>query len=411
MMGSGVRLTRKLALIAVLAAGLLCRGPAAGAAQTEAAPRSQRHAAGGCPSPDGLEAVLAQASDWIGQARFQDAALLLKPLAVRDCDPRVSLLLAASLEGQADVPKAIAELQRAHRVWPSNDSIAASLARDYLAGGDQVKAAQALAHFHVTARTPEQEMRMAVVVYLAAHRLQPAESVAATAYRTYPSIQTLLLFANTLQMQGRYPDVNRLLDSQRANYSGSPDFFVTIAESEFDASLYQAAHDDLTRALALDPGLYQAHYLMGNVLSKLNDPGAAEAEYRKAIDLAPGQPRTYFQLALLLRTKQDEAGEEQALSQALAVDERYGPAQCELGRILLDDRHPAEAVGHLTSAIQDNPRFEKAYFLLARAYAQLGERDKSEEVVRQLAAVRKENQLAPGREMDDFPDGGRAPQR
>jgi predicted Zn-dependent protease len=408
-MGPETRLTGKLALIAALAAGCLSGGPAAGASQSGAGHEPHHQAAKDCPSPGDLEAALAQASESIGQARFQDASRLLEPLAARDCDARVSLLLAASYEGQNDVPKATAELQRAHGVWPSNDSIAASLARDYLAGGDQAKAAQALAHFHVTAKTPEQEMRMAVVVYLAAHQLQPAESVAEAAYRTYPSIQTLLLLANALQMQGRYPDVNRLLGSQRASYAGSPEFFVTLAESESDASLYQAACDDLKRALALDPGLYQAHYLMGNVLSRLNDSNAAEAEYHKAIDLAPSQPRTYFQLALLLRTQQDEAGEQQALAQALAVDERYGPAQCELGRILLEDHHPAEAVGHLTSAIQDNPRFEKAYFLLARAYAQLGERDKSEQAVRQLAAVRKENQLSPGRAMGDFPDGSQSP--
>jgi len=81
-----------------------------------------------------------------------------------------------------------------------------------------------------------------------------------------------------------------------------------------------------------------------------------------------------------------------------------------MGRILLEDHHPAEAVDHLTSAIQDNPHFEKAYFLLARAYAQLGERDKSEEAVRRLAAVRKENQLPMGGQMNDFPDGNRASQ-
>ncbi|HEX4038819.1 MAG TPA: tetratricopeptide repeat protein [Acidobacteriaceae bacterium] len=358
-----------------------------------------------------MDAVLAQASEQLGESQFRDAAEILQPLAAKNCDPRVSLLLAAALEGQNNLPAATAELERAHRLWPSNNSIAASLAREYLARGDQTRAALALAHFHLSAKTPEQEMRMAVVVYLAAHQLRPAETVAVAAYKTYPSVQTLLLLANTLQMQGRYPDVNRLLGSQRAAYAGSPAFLVTLAESEFDASIYQTARDDLKRAIALDPGLYQAHYLMGNVLFKLNDPDDAVAEYHKAINLAPQQPRTYFQLALLLRTKQDEAGEQQALAQALTVDQHYGPAQCEMGRILLEQDHrPAEAVGHLTTAIQDNPRFEKAYFLLARAYAQLGEQDKSEEIVKRLTAVRKENRPAQGGRMNDFPDDDRAPQ-
>jgi tetratricopeptide (TPR) repeat protein len=414
MMGIEVRLTAKLTLVAVLAAGSLWACPAARAAEaSDAGAVYQAHSqpGKGCPAPDRVEAVLAQASESLGSQRFQEAVTLLQPLATRKCDPRISLLLAAAFEGQNDPSQATAELQRAHSVWPSNDSIAASLARSYLSAGDTGKAARALAQFHADAKTPEQEMRMAVVVYLAAHQLLSAETVAAAAYKNYPSVQTLLLLANTLQMQGRYPDVNRLLGSQRAAYAGSPEFFVTLAESEFDASTYQAARDDLKRALALDAGLYQAHYLMGNVLFRMNDLDGAVVEYHKAIDLAPDQPRTWFRLALLLRTKQDQAGEQQALTQALAVDERYGPAQCEMGRILLEDHHPAEAVDHLTSAIQDNPRFEKAYFLLARAYAQLGEHDKGEEVARRLTAVRKENQLPMGGQMNDFPDDNRASQQ
>jgi Flp pilus assembly protein TadD len=404
----------KLTLVAVVAAGCLTSGPpgmAAGVSKAGLTPQARTQPMKNCPSPADMEAALAQASEAMGQSQFEDAARILAPLAVKNCDARVSLLLAASFEGQGDVPKATAELQRAQGVWPANNSIAASLARDDLARGDQAKAAQALTHFHANVKTPEQEMRMAVVVYLAAHQLPRAEAVAVMAYKTYPSVETLLLLANALQMQGRYPDVNRLLGSQRAQYASSPEFFVTLAESEFDASTYEAARDDLQHALVLDQSLYQAHYLMGNVLARLSDPGGAESEYRKAIGLAPNQPRTYFQLAMLLRTKQDEAGEQEALTQALAADAHYAPAQCELGGILLESHHPAEAVDHLTAAIADNPRFEKAYFLLARAYAQLGEQNKSEEVVKQLTAVRKENRPAQGGRMNDLPEGDPSPNR
>ena len=396
----------KLILVAALMASCLSGGPATRAAEarlTDGGSQVQVARVSHCPSPAELDALLAQASEDLQASRFQDATAVLQPVAAKHCDAPVNLLLAAAFEGLGDRSKATAELQSAHGVWPSNDSIAASLAREYLANGDQNSAAKALAHFQAGPKTPEQELGIAVAVYLAAHQLSRAENVAAAAYRNYPSVDTLLLLANTLQMQGRYPDVNRLLGSQRAAYGGSPQFFVTLAESEFDASIYQDARDDLERALALDPGLYQAHYLMGNVLFKLNDPEGAVAEYHKAIALAPDQPRTWFQLALLLRSKEDKAGEQQALTQALAVDEHYEPAQCELGRILLEDHHPAEAVPHLDAAIQDNPRFEKAYYLLARAYAQLGEHDKSEEVVRRLTAVRRENQPQQGGRMNDYP--------
>jgi tetratricopeptide (TPR) repeat protein len=385
---------RKHALIAALVFGCLHGSPCARAAAEQNAPPAQRVHSGSekkCPSRDELDSTLSKASALMEQTHYGDVSELLRPLSDLNCDARVSLLLAAAFEAGGEAPEATDVLQRAHSAWPSNNSIAASLAREYLAAKEVDKAAKALAHFHASAETPEQEMEMAVVVYLAAHQLVPAQAVAEAAYKYDPSVHTLLLLANALQLQGRYPDVIKLLENKRAVYTDSPEFFITLAESEFDASIYPAAREDLQHAIALDAKSYQAHYILGNVLFKLSDTEGAIAEYRQAIDLAPDQPRTYFQLALVLRSKEDEAGEKQVLEQTLAADDDYAPAQCELGRILLEEHRAADAVSHLNAAIQYNPRSEEAYFLLAKAYAGLGEKDKSREMVKRLEIVRKEN--------------------
>jgi tetratricopeptide (TPR) repeat protein len=389
-----LRLNRKLGLFSTLAAVCLSGNPAARAAgwrTAQAAPQAHSEASRRCPSRDELNAALGKASTLMEQARYQDAAQTLKPLSSLNCDARASLLLAAAFEAGGNLPEAERTLQRAHSLWPANNSIAASLAREYLGVQQVDKAVQALAHFHVTAQTPEQEMELAVVVYLAAHRLVAAQVVAEAAYKSYPSIHTLLLLANALQLEGRYPDVNRLLGDQRKTYADSPEFLITLAESESDAAIYPAAREDLERAVVLDPKSYQAHYLLGYVLLRLNDADKAIAEFRLALDLAPDQPRTYFQLALALRSKQDEVGEERALEQALSIDDHYAPAQCEMGRILMEQHRLADAVSHLSLAIQDNPKSEEAYFLLARAYKGLGEKEKSDEMVHRLEIVRNEN--------------------
>src|ERR1700733_1591568 len=209
-----VRLTRRLTLIAVLAGGCSTVSLLARATANNAEPAVQSAIGKNCPPRDTVDAALASASTLMAQSQFKDAAMALQPVANSDCDERVSLLLAAAFEGQGDVLKAIEELRKAHSMWPSNSSIAASLAREYLNRGDARKAAEALAHFHLTATTPEQEMRMAAVVYLAAHQLVQAHLVAEAANKSYPSVSTLLLLANTLQLQGRYPDVIRLLSAK-----------------------------------------------------------------------------------------------------------------------------------------------------------------------------------------------------
>jgi tetratricopeptide (TPR) repeat protein len=389
-----VRSTPNPTLLLSLAAGCLFGAPVAWASGAwNAQPGSQVHSGVSqkCPTHEDLDAALGKASDLMRQSRLQDAAALLGPLSANDCDARAGLLLAAAFEGEGDELKAKDVLQRAHSDWPSNNSIAASLARIYLTGGQKDQAENALAHFHPTTETPEQELEMAVVVHLADNRLVPAQKVAEEDYRRFPSVHSLLLLANTLQLQGRYPDVNRLLASKRDTYSDSAEFFVTLAESEFDASMYPAAQEDARRAIAINPNLYQAHYLLGNTLFKLNDAEGAMTEYRLAINLAPEQPRTYYQMALVLRSKQDDDGEQKALEQALAANNQYAPAHCELGRMFLEEHRPADAVSQLLLAIQYNPRLENAYFQLARAYSALGQRDKAVQIVKRLETVRDEN--------------------
>ncbi len=388
-----VPFARTFTLIAVLAAGCMPCSPLGGTAGWGNPGTSQVHpdVNRNCPPRNDLDAGLAQASDLMQQLRYQDAAALLQPLAGSDCDARASLLLAAAFDGQDDELKATAVLQRAHSVWPSDNSIAASLAREYLSAGQTGKAIAALNHFRVTSSTRPQEMQMAVVVYLTANKLASALAVAQVAYKAYPSLETLLLLSNVLQLEGRYPDVNRILSSKREVYANSPKFWITLAESEYDASIYASARDDIERAISLDGSAFQAHYILGNVLVRLSDLDGAAAEYNKAIELDPNEPRTYYQLALVLRTKMDISGEEKVLEQALAADDHYAPAHCELGRILLDQNRLEEAVRHLTMAVQYNPRSEEAYFLLARTYAKLGEKGKAEAMVKRLLEIRKEN--------------------
>jgi tetratricopeptide (TPR) repeat protein len=408
------QLPQTLTLAAALVLGCLSGSPVTGAAEGWSADSTLQVRSDlnrNCPSRNDLDIALGNASSLMSQARNQDAAALLEPLARTNCDARVSLLLAAAFEGQGDKLKATTVLDRAHSVWPSNNSIAASLARVYLANGQKDQAAKALAHFRPTGETPEQELEMAVVVYLASNQLLSAQKVAEQDFRSYPSVHSLLLVANALQMQGRSTDVIRLLGLKRGTYADSPEFLVTLAESELDASLNPAAREDLQHAIALNPNLYQEHYLLGNVLSRTNDVEGALTEYRLAISLAPDQPRTYYQMALVLRSKQDDAGEQQALEQALASDDHYAPAHCELGRMLVEAHRPEDAVGHLLLAIQYNPRFENAYFQLVKAYTALGEKDKAEQMVQRLQAVRKENRPGQNSKSISGSSGDESPSR
>lgn len=392
---AAMRQARMVVLLAMLPLGSLLvatRRAAATAPQNASPVYSTRSAkSASCATAEETNATLARTGSLLEQSRYRDASALLQPLIAGKCDPRIALLLAAAYEGDGDAHKSEETLAAAHIVWPANTSISASLAREYLASGRPEKAVVTLAGFHATDKTPLQELQVAASVFLAGSHLLEAQAVAEAAYKGYPSLATLLLLANVMQLEGRYKEVNRLLSTQRQNYADSPAFLITAAESESDAMVYDKARADLERAVALDGRSYQAHYLLGTVLSAENETSRAEAEYRTAMQLAPDQPRTYYQLALLLRNRQDIADEEPLLAQALAADDRYAPAYCERGRILLDQQRIPEAVTQLNLAIQYNPRLEQAYYLLGRAYTRLGQKDKADATVKQFIALRAAN--------------------
>lgn len=344
-----------------------------------------------CPSSSGIVAILGRGSTLMAQGQFKDAAALLGPLSALGCDPRSSLLLAAASEASGDPRTAEMTLERAHTLWPADNSVGTSLARIYLKSGRADKAVLAIKNFHADETTPWQELELASVVFIAGGDLRSAQAAAQQAYRLYPSLDSLLLMSNALQLEGRYKDVIALLEDKRELYSKQAAFFVTLAESEYDADIYDAARTDLERAIHLNPMLGQAHYLLGNVLLKSGSAEQASTEYREAIELAPDQPRSYYQLALSLRAEQDEAGEEDALTKALAINGHYALAQAEMGRIRLNQNRLPEAIDHLSAAVRDNPTAEQPYYLLAKAYDRLGETEKSVAMAKHLASIRKEN--------------------
>jgi tetratricopeptide (TPR) repeat protein len=385
------------ALLAAVVSLSVATGGKAINAQVPAGGGSQASRHKICPSRAEIEETLGRASSLMQQGNFPQAASLLAPVAGPLCDPRVSLLLAGAWDESAAPAKAQQTLQTAHTAWPANNSISASLAREYLSTRQEHQAAEALEHFAPTAATPLQEEEVAATAFIATHQLTRAQSIAQAGYKNHPSVQSLLLLANVMQLEGKFKDTVALLGTKRSAYADSAPFLITLAESEYDSILYDAARDDLERAIAVDGSSYQAHFLLGNSLIKLGRLDDGIAEYRTAIVLSPEQPRTFYQLALALQAKQDSAGAKEQLTKALAIDAHYAPALIEMSKILLDQNHASDAVAQLDRAVADNPNSEQAYFLLAKAYAQLGDKEKSRQMAQRMVEVRDANWKGAGK--------------
>ncbi len=100
-------------------------------------------------------------------------------------------------------------------------------------------------------------------------------------------------------------------------------------------------------------------------------------------------PWGYYMLGLSAWKAGEYATAEEALERALELDPRHVKSWINLGRVLLDDGRPQEALAKIDSALVIDSELDVAHRLRGRVYAQLGRRDEAVEAYRQ--AIRIDN--------------------
>ena len=108
------------------------------------------------------------------------------------------------------------------------------------------------------------------------------------------------------------------------------------------------------KALELDPGNAEAHVLLGHVLQRRWQWANAEAEYKRALDLAPNDPAALIGLALWLHC---QGREEEAvkLSRHASELDPFGTPRTSIGLILFEARHYEEAIHRMRSVLELHP--------------------------------------------------------
>ena len=126
------------------------------------------------------------------------------------------------------------------------------------------------------------------------------------------------------------------------------------------------------RALALDPQLAEAHTAKGFVLASTQEFGAAEASFRRAIQLNPtyAWARHYYSLLLLMVGRTDEALEQNR--HAIAAEAHSLPANATRGIILLQRGEYPSAERELQRTLALSPSYPLTQYYLATVLAVQG---------------------------------------
>jgi serine/threonine-protein kinase len=137
-----------------------------------------------------------------------------------------------------------------------------------------------------------------------------------------------------------------------------------------------AAREAARQALALDPGLAEAHATLGAVKDSFEwDWAGAEEEYRRAIALNPSYATAahWYGMYLVMMGRMEEGLGE--LDRALELDPLSSPIRTSVAMALVYARRPQEALEHCERVLELDPDFAWAHNVLGQAYLQQGRFD------------------------------------
>jgi len=132
----------------------------------------------------------------------------------------------------------------------------------------------------------------------------------------------------------------------------------------------------------------QSHYLDGNARFGQGQLAEAAACYHKAIALAPGLAEAHNNLGVVLERQGRRDDAAARYRQALALKPGYAEAHNNLGNVLAAGRHVDAAVAAFRASIAANPAYAEAWFNLANLQAGCGRGDDAVAAYRQAVVLR-----------------------
>ena len=149
---------------------------------------------------------------------------------------------------------------------------------------------------------------------------------------------------------------------------------------------YERAIGELEAAAKLNPELPRLQYSVGLAYLKLGRNKEAIACFEKELRRTPRDFSTLYFLAYLHEADGDLDAARARLDLALRQEPQSPEANALLGKILVKQNKPADALAPLESAVAKDPVDPDKRYLLARVYQQLGRR---EDAAREFAEVQR----------------------
>lgn len=142
---------------------------------------------------------------------------------------------------------------------------------------------------------------------------------------------------------------------------------------------YQDAIDQFQQAITLDPNHYKAHYRMGVLFEKLDQPQKADQAFRKSIELRPTYSIAFVSLGNMYIDYGFANIGQAVLETGSKVNDKDAAMWNGLGRAQLSLNKPNEAIDSFKKAKAIDPDMVDVLFGLGMAYAEVRNRKEAVE--------------------------------
>jgi tetratricopeptide (TPR) repeat protein len=142
------------------------------------------------------------------------------------------------------------------------------------------------------------------------------------------------------------------------------------------------AFDALARFQDLEPDSARSHVLLGDIYHQLDRPDDAQAEYSKALALAPGDPAAMLGLATVYLSNNNSAGAVEIAQAALLRSPDDPELNLIMAEALVGERQYQKAEPYVNKSLAGKPQMlPRIHALMGKVYAETG---RTQEAIEQL---------------------------
>jgi len=283
------------------------------------------------------------------------------------------------------LPDALPFLKQAQQINPSAYDNGYDLAMAYLLT-DHAALARPVIHSLLQQRnSAELHNLLGQVEEKQGHYVEAANEFETAAHQE-PTEANLFDWGSELLLHQTLEPAIEVFRKAAERYPNSTRLAIGLGIAYYSRGIYDEAVKSLLHAADLSPADGRSYFF----LSKAYDSSPSQADeviqrFRRYSELQPQDPRAYYYYAMSLwkgKRAQDPSIDfsqvETLLRKAVALDPKLTDAHFQLGNLLSEQSHYAEAIPEYLKALEGRGQIPDAHYRLAQAYVHTGQKEKAQ---------------------------------